>query len=164
MPRPAAARMRSKAFQKAQALAPNDVGLQTRLASARMGDGRSRGRDGRPGAHAATRPEAPQVGEALFFAALATGDLNKAAEAIDKVRAAQGDTPVVRNLEGLLKLAQLDTDGAGAKFRAALKQESRLHAGADQPGAGRGDAGQAAGGGASCCPRCSTRIRQPNRR
>ncbi len=58
----------------------------------------------------------------MFFAALATGDLNKAKDAIEKVRAAQGDTPVVENLEGLLKLAQLDIDGAAAKFRDILQK------------------------------------------
>ena len=65
---------------------------------------------------------APQVGEALFFAALATGDLRKAADAIERVRAAQGDTPVVKNLDGLLKLAQLDIEGAAAKFRDILSK------------------------------------------
>jgi putative PEP-CTERM system TPR-repeat lipoprotein len=106
-----------KAFQKAESLAPNDVGLQTRLASARMGMGEAESAMGDLEHTLQLAPTAPQVGEALFFAALATGDLNKAAEAIDKVRTAQGDTPVVENLAGLLKLAQLDIEGAGAKFR-----------------------------------------------
>ena len=57
------------------------------------------------------------VGEALFFATLATGDLDKAADAIKQIRAAQGDTPVVQNLDGLLLLTKLDLDGARAKFQ-----------------------------------------------
>ncbi len=111
-----------KAFQKAEALAPNDVGLQTRLASARMGMGEAESAMGDLEHTLQLAPTAPQVGEALFFAALATGDLDKAKEAIDKVRAAQGDTPVVENLDGLLKLAQLDYTGAAATFRDVLKK------------------------------------------
>ena len=48
------------------------------------------------------------MGEALFFAALATGDTHKAADALDKIRAAQGETAIVGNLDGLFKLAQID--------------------------------------------------------
>ena len=105
-----------KAFQKAEALAPNDVGVQTRLASARMGAGEADAAMDDLEHTLQLAPTVPQVGEALFFAALATGDLNKAAEAIDQVRTAQGDTPVVENLEGLLKLAHLDFEGGKAKF------------------------------------------------
>jgi putative PEP-CTERM system TPR-repeat lipoprotein len=111
-----------KAFQKAQALAPNDVGVQTRLASARMGAGEPDAAMGDLEHTLQLAPTEPQVAEALFFAALATGDLNKAADAIDKARAAQGETPVVGNLEGLLKMAQLDIPGADAKFRDILQR------------------------------------------
>jgi putative PEP-CTERM system TPR-repeat lipoprotein len=111
-----------KAFQKAEALAPNDVGLQTRLASARMGAGEADAAMGDLEHTLQLAPTAPQVGEALFFAALATGDLNKANDAIAKVRAAQGDTPVVENLEGLLLLAKLDLAGADAKFHDVLQK------------------------------------------
>ncbi|HTI79174.1 MAG TPA: XrtA/PEP-CTERM system TPR-repeat protein PrsT [Acetobacteraceae bacterium] len=105
-----------KAFQKAEALEPNNVGLQTRLASARMGAGQADAAMGDLEHTLQLAPTAPQVGEALFFAALATGDLNKAADAIDQVRSAQGETPVVENLEGLLKLANLDLEGGKTKF------------------------------------------------
>jgi len=111
-----------KAFQKAQSLAPNDVGLQTRLATARMGAGQAEGAMDDLEHTLQLAPKVPQVAEALFFAAIATGDLTKAAEAVDKIRAAQGETPAVVNLEGLLKLAQLDPEGAGAKFREALSK------------------------------------------
>jgi len=111
-----------KAFQQAQALAPTDVGVQTRLATVRMGMGQ-------PGEamddleHTLElAPKVPAVGEALFFAALATGDTNKAAEALAKVKAAEGDTPVVANLGGLLQLSNLDAPGAQKTF-AAIVQE-----------------------------------------
>ncbi len=106
-----------KAFQKAEELAPNDVGLQTRMAGARLGIGKAESAVDDLEHTLKLAPTAPQVGEALFFAALATGDMSKARDAIDKVRAAQGDTPVVENLEGLLKLAQLDDDAAAVIFR-----------------------------------------------
>jgi putative PEP-CTERM system TPR-repeat lipoprotein len=111
------------AFQKAQSLAPNDVGVQTRLATVRMGMGQ-------PGAamddleHTLElAPKQPAVGEALFFAALATGDMDKAAEAFAKVKAAEGDTAVVANLGGLLQLSNLDAPGARKTFT-AITQES----------------------------------------
>ena len=134
-----------KAFQKAQALAPNDVGVQTRLASARMGAGEPDAAMGDLEHTLQLAPTEPQVAEALFFAALATGDLNKAAEAIDKARTAQGETPVVGNLEGLLKLAQLDIAGAEATVPRCPAAASGLPAGQGQSRSCFGDARQDGG-------------------
>jgi cellulose synthase operon protein C len=110
------------AFQKAQSLAPTDVGVQTRLATVRMGMGQ-------PGAamndleHTLElAPKQPAVGEALFFAALATGDMSKAADALAKVKAAEGDTPVVANLDGLLQLSNLDAADARKTFTAITQE------------------------------------------
>ncbi len=44
--------------------------------------------------------------------------MDKAAEALAKVKAAQGDTETVGNLEGLFKLAKLDVSGAETTFLA----------------------------------------------
>ena len=63
-------------------------------------------------------PKAPAVGEALFFASLASGDMDKAAEALAKVKAMQGDTAVTGNLEGLLHLAKTELPEAQATFEA----------------------------------------------
>jgi cellulose synthase operon protein C len=104
------------AFQKATALAPNDVGVQTRLASARMGMGDVDAAMSDLEHTLTLAPKIPAVGEALFFAALATGDTAKAGVALDKIRAAQGGSEIVVNLEGLYKLAQLDFVGAQAIF------------------------------------------------
>ena len=113
-----------KAFQKAQSLAPQDIGVQTRLAGVRMGMGQPDVAMGDLEHTLELAPKIPQVGEALFFAALATGDLNKARASLDKIKAAEGgDTDVVANLEGLLKLANLDLDGARGAFE-ALSQKS----------------------------------------
>ncbi len=104
------------AFQKAEAMAPNDVGVQTRLASVRMGLGDPDTAVGDLEHTLQLAPKLPAISEALFFAALATGDAAKAADALAKIRAAQGETEIVGNLEGLLKLAQIDFAGAKAKF------------------------------------------------
>ena len=103
-------------FQKAEALAPNDVGLQTKLASVRMNMGDPDAAMGDLEHTLSIAPKIPAVGEALFFAALATGDTAKAAEALDKVRAAEGQTDVVGNLQGLFQISQIDLEGARKTF------------------------------------------------
>src|SRR5262249_15356491 len=110
------------AFQKAQSMAPNDVGLQTRLASARMGMGDIDAAMGDLEHTLQLVPKAPAVGEALFFASLASGDMDKAADALAKVKAAQGDTEVTGNLEGLLYLANTELPQAEATFEALIKK------------------------------------------
>jgi putative PEP-CTERM system TPR-repeat lipoprotein len=105
-----------QSFQKAETLAPNDVGVQTRLASVRMGMGDVDTAMGDLEHTLELAPKLPAVSEALFFAALATGDTAKTAEALERIRAAQGQTEVVGNLEGLFKLTQLDFPGAKASF------------------------------------------------
>nr|WP_294523658.1 XrtA/PEP-CTERM system TPR-repeat protein PrsT [uncultured Rhodopila sp.] len=105
-----------QAFQKAEELAPNDVGVQTRLAAVRMGMGDVDTAMVDLEHSLALAPKVPAVGEALFFAALATGDTAKAGQALDKIRAAQGQTEVTENLEGLFKLAQIDFAGARTTF------------------------------------------------
>ncbi len=105
-----------ESFQKAETMAPNDVGVQTRLASVRMGMGDPEGAIGDLEHTLQLAPKLPEVSEALFFAALATGDTNKAQAALAKIQAAQGRTEVVANLEGLFKLARIDFAGARAAF------------------------------------------------
>ena len=65
-------------------------------------------------------PKAPAVGEALFFASLASGDMDKAADALAKVKAMQGDNEVTGNLEGLLHLAKTELPQAEATFTALV--------------------------------------------
>jgi putative PEP-CTERM system TPR-repeat lipoprotein len=109
-------------FQHAEALAPNDVGLQTRLASVRMGMGDVDSAMGDLEHTLELAPKVPAVGEALFFAALATGDMAKTRDALSRIKAAEGDTDVVENLEGLFRLGQLDLPGAEASFAALAKK------------------------------------------
>lgn len=113
-----------QAFQKAIALSPNNAALHNRMAGARMGAGQPDAAAGDLERSLQLAPSAVGVGEALFFAELATGDLAKAAAAVDQVRKAQGETPVVLNLEGILRMAQRDFAGAQATFEKALAAKS----------------------------------------
>lgn len=109
-------------FQKAQTMAPNDIGLQTRLASVRMGMGDPVAAMGDLEHTLSLAPKLPAVSEALFFAALATGDAAKVQDALDKIRKAEGDTDVVANLDGLFKLSQLDYASAHKIFSDILQK------------------------------------------
>ncbi len=111
-----------QSFQKAETLAPNDIGVQTRLASVRMGMGDVDTAMGDLEHTLELAPKLPAVGEALFFAALATGDTAKAGEALARIRAAQGSTDVVGNLDGLFKLAQIDFTGAKEVFTGLVQK------------------------------------------
>jgi cellulose synthase operon protein C len=111
-----------EAFQKAQALAPQDVGIQTRLANVHMSMGEPGAAMGDLEHTLELAPTRPQVGEALFFAALATGDLTKTADVLAKIEAAEGDNVTVGNLQGLYKLAKLDLPGAHDAFAAVMHE------------------------------------------
>lgn len=113
-----------QAFQKAIGLSPNNATLHNRLAGARMGAGQPEAAAGDLERSLQLAPSAVGIGEALFFAELATGDLSKAAAAVDQVRKAQGETPVVLNLEGVLRMAQRDYTGAEAAFAKAIAAKS----------------------------------------
>lgn len=110
-----------QSLEKAAALAPDDAAMRTRLAAARMGAGETDAAIADLEKSLALAPAQPGVGAALFFAELSTGDVDRAAAALGKIRAAQGDTPVVRNLDGLLKMQRLETAQAKAVFEGIVK-------------------------------------------
>lgn len=116
------AQLALEAYQNALILAPTDVDVQTRLASLRVGIGQPNIAVTDLEHTLASAPTNPGVSEALFFAALATGDLNATAAALDKIRAVQGDTAVVGHLQGLLKQAQLDITGAQRSFTEVVRK------------------------------------------
>ncbi len=113
----------AEAFQKAQALAPDNVGVNTRLAGARLGSGNSDAAVLDLERSLQLAPNDTSVGEALFFAALSTGDLDRAATELDRIRAAQGETPSAGNLQGVLAMARLQLDVARAKFEDVIRQD-----------------------------------------
>jgi putative PEP-CTERM system TPR-repeat lipoprotein len=112
-----------QSLERAAALAPDNARMRARLAAARMGAGNTDAAIADLEASLAMAPGQPAIGPALFFAELSTGDLDRATAALGRVRAAQGDTMVVRNLDGLLKMAQLDSMQARAIFEKILKDD-----------------------------------------
>ncbi len=66
-------------------------------------------------------PKQARFAEALFLAALKTGNLELTSGELDKICKAEGDLPMVQNLDGLLKMARLDMPGAKAEFESILK-------------------------------------------
>jgi putative PEP-CTERM system TPR-repeat lipoprotein len=105
-----------QAFQRARSLAPGDVGAETRLANMHIGLGQPYAAVADLEHALEVAPKLPEVGQALFYATLATGDLPKAAETLDRIRAAEGSSVTVQYLEAVLKLTQLDLEGAREIF------------------------------------------------
>jgi cellulose synthase operon protein C len=101
-----------QAYQKAQSLTPNDISLEATLANMHLGLGQPYAAVADLEHALVVAPKLPQVGQALFFATLATGDLAKAGEALARIRAAEGETVTVQYLDAVLKIIQFDLGGA----------------------------------------------------
>ncbi len=109
------------ALKKAIAMAPQNPALKAQLAGVMLDTGQPDAAIQLLQTAFDQDPKQPQMGEALFLAALKTGDVNRATDAFNKVHAAQGDTPTVRNMAGLLQMAQLNLAGAAATFQDIIK-------------------------------------------
>jgi putative PEP-CTERM system TPR-repeat lipoprotein len=101
-----------QAFQKARSLQPSDVTVETTLANMHLGLGQPFAAVADLEHALVVAPKLPEVGEALFFATLATGNLAEAGQTLARIRAAEGDTVMVQYLDAVLKLTQFDLDGA----------------------------------------------------
>ena len=110
------------AFHQAQLLAPEDLGVNARLASARLRAGETDAAIVDLEHSLRLAPTDAAISEQLFAAALATGDLTKADEALGKVKAALGDTPTVGNLEAVLLMARMDLAGARNKLQDVIRR------------------------------------------
>ncbi|MBC7801089.1 MAG: PEP-CTERM system TPR-repeat protein PrsT [Gemmatimonadaceae bacterium] len=112
----------ARSFQEATTLAPLNSDMLTRLASTRMQMGDT------PGATAALersldlKPGQANAGEALVAAALSSGDAEKAKAALERLRQQVGNTESVGVLDGMVKLAGMDIEGARAQFAATAQQ------------------------------------------
>jgi putative PEP-CTERM system TPR-repeat lipoprotein len=109
-----------KTYMQAAASAPANPDILSRLASTRLSMGDVGGATTDLQKALALDPQQPQVGAELVVAALASGDLGQVRFAIDKLRAMEGDSEAVGNFEGLLKIAELDLEGAKAAFTKTL--------------------------------------------
>jgi tetratricopeptide (TPR) repeat protein len=130
------------AMRQASALAPEDTSLLTRLARLELAQGQpgqatqtlTRALAQEPIASdaspvqpvslqgtTAAPPTPADTAAALVHAALAAGEIDRAASALDRFRAAHGDPAELAMLDGLVKLAQVDLAGAQAAFETAVK-------------------------------------------
>ena len=114
-----------QSFRKASDLAPENIDILTRLASTRLGAGDPSGAASDLERSLQIAPNATNVNEALVVAALAAGDIRKAIDALQKLRDKDGETETVGNLAGLIKLSQIDIDGARTQFEAVLKDHPK---------------------------------------
>src|SRR5262249_54310170 len=67
-------------------------------------------------------PGGTNAGEALVTAALSSGDLDKAVLALDRLKRQEGDSEAVGNLSRMIKMAQLDLEGARTALADAVKR------------------------------------------
>lgn len=110
-------------LEKAAQLAPENADILSRLAAARLGLGDAGGaaRDLEHSLELA--PQRSDAGEALVVAALASGDVPRALAALDKVKKGKSDPNVVGILTGMVKMAQLDFEGARGAFAGVLRAQ-----------------------------------------
>jgi putative PEP-CTERM system TPR-repeat lipoprotein len=108
-------------FEKAAALAPDNADILTRLASARLGLGDATGATKDLEHSLELQPKKVDTGETLVVAALASGDIARASEAIAKLKANGTKSEAVGILDGMVKTAALDFDGARATFNEVIK-------------------------------------------
>lgn len=110
-----------QSFQRAAALAPENADILTRLASSRLQMGDASGATGALERSLELSPTQSSAAENLVVAALAAGDLERAKAALDRLRQQAGETEAVGNLTGMLRMAQLDLDGAREQFANVVK-------------------------------------------
>ncbi len=106
----------ASSFQEAAALAPANSDILTRLASSRMQLGDTQAATAALEKSLDLKPTQPNAGEALVAAALSEGDAGKAEAALERLRGRSGNTEGVAMLTGMVKLAQMDLEGARVQF------------------------------------------------
>lgn len=110
-------------LQKAAELAPENADILARLAAARLGLGDAGGATRDLEHSLELSPQRKDTGEALVIASLAAGDVAKAAQALDAVKKGKSDPNVVGILGGMVKMAQLDFEGARGEFAGVLRSQ-----------------------------------------
>ena len=111
-------------LDKAAALAGADADALTRIASIRLGIGDVGGAERDLLRSFDLAPDRIETSEGLVIAALAAGDVAQSAAALEKLRAQPGIDPVrIGNLEGVVRLAELDLTAAQTAFETALRAD-----------------------------------------
>jgi putative PEP-CTERM system TPR-repeat lipoprotein len=108
-------------LDKAAQLASDSSEELMRIARLRLGIGDAGGAETELARSLELTPEQAGLGEQLVLAALAAGDVNKAAAEVEKLRQQPAADPVRNgNLLGLVRLRQFDLDSARAAFEGVL--------------------------------------------
>jgi len=110
-------------FRKAQELAPGSGAILSQLAGTELRLGKTDAAISDLEHSLESKPDQTFAAEALVLTELASGKVSEAEASLAKLRAAQGDTPMIDNLDGLVKLAQLNLPAARDAFAAALKRQ-----------------------------------------
>ena len=110
-----------EALDKAARLASDNSEVLARIAAIRLGIGDAGGAERNLARSLELTPDKSGLGEQLVMAALAAGDVDRAASELDKLRQQPGADPSkTANLLGLVRMGQLDLDGARTAFESAL--------------------------------------------
>jgi putative PEP-CTERM system TPR-repeat lipoprotein len=105
-------------LQQASTLAPGNTDVLGHLAAGRLMAGDAPGATSTLERSLQVKPDQPGVEQALIVTALESGKIDEAQAALDKLRAQTGDTEVVDNLTGTIRLTRFDFAGAEQQFRA----------------------------------------------
>ncbi len=110
-----------QALDHAATLASNDSEQLSRIAALRLGIGDASGAEHNLARSLELTPDSNEIGERLVMAALVAGDVERANAELEKLRRQPNSEPAkINNLLGLVRMGQLDLDGARAAFEAAL--------------------------------------------
>ncbi len=111
----------------ASALQPNNSDILNRLGAAEVELGQTAAGEAKLRESLAKNPDQPRAAAAMVQTQLSAGDIKGAMATLDLLRHAVGDTEAVGVLEGQIKVAQLDMQGAKTIYERVLKRfpESR---------------------------------------
>jgi putative PEP-CTERM system TPR-repeat lipoprotein len=111
-----------QSMQRAAALAPDNADILTRLASIRIGMGDMARAAGDLEHALELSPNQAGAAEQLVVAAISAGEVDKASLALERLRKQEGESETVGNLAALIRMAQLDLDGAGGLLSDVIKR------------------------------------------
>lgn len=108
-------------YEKAAALAPDNADILTRLAAVRLGLGDSGGAARDLEQSLDLSPKKADTGEALIVAALANGEVERAATALERVKATGLRSETLGVLEGMVRTGELQFEQARSAFIDVLR-------------------------------------------
>lgn len=108
-------------YEATSKLLPNNATLLTRLGELQLDAGDDTAAAATFEQSLKLDPKQDKAGEMLVMTGIVSGNFNQAQQNLDVLRKQEADAAIVGNLEGLLKIAELDLPGARAAFEGVLK-------------------------------------------